>query len=95
VTKRNGICHMFPHVQSTKYFSVQASHSILLFPEDSARSDMSELQLVRAQLVHKTQLLDKVKILLQRAAAKEKMLHEKVRSGCQGRRSTRISKYPH
>jgi predicted nucleic acid-binding Zn-ribbon protein len=45
--------------------------------EDNACSDMSELQLVRAQLVHKTQLLDKVKILLQRAAAKEKMLHEK------------------
>jgi len=56
---------------------------------------MSELQLVRAQLVHKTQLLDKVKILLQRAAAKEKMLHEKVRSGCQKRQSTRTSKYTH
>lgn len=46
--------------------------------EDSARSDMSELQLLRAQLVHKSELLDKVKILLQRAAAKEKMLHDKV-----------------
>jgi len=56
---------------------------------------MSELQLVRAQLVHKTQLLDKVKILLQRAAAKEKMLHEKVSSGCQKRQSTRTSKYTH
>ena len=86
---------MFPHLQSTKYFSIQASHSILLFSEDNACSDMSELQLVRAQLVHKTQLLDKVKILLQRAAAKEKMLHEKVRSGCQERQSTRTSKYPH
>ena len=46
---------------------------------------MSELQLVKAQLVHKSQLLDKVKILLQRAAAKEKMLHDKVRSDCQER----------
>jgi len=86
---------MFRHLQSTKYFSVQASHFFLWFPEDSARSDMSELQLVRAQLVHKSQLLDKVKILLQRAAAKEKMLHEKVRSVCQERQSTRTSKYPH
>jgi len=66
-----------------------------LFPEDNARCDMSELQLVRAQLVHKTQLLDKVKILLQRAAAKEKMLREKVRSGFQERQATRASKYPH
>lgn len=86
---------MFPHLQSTKYFSVQASHSILWFPGDKPHPDMSELQLVRAQLVHKTQLLDKVKILLQRAAAKEKMLHEKVSSGCQKRQSTRTSKYTH
>jgi hypothetical protein len=40
---------------------------------------MNELQLVRAQLVQKNQLLSKVKILLQRAAAKEKMLQDKVR----------------
>jgi hypothetical protein len=44
---------------------------------------MNELQLVKAQLLHKSQLLDKVKVLLQRAAAKEKMLHNKVRLDCQ------------
>jgi chromosome segregation ATPase len=27
--KRNSIYRMFPHLQSTKYFSVQASHSCL------------------------------------------------------------------
>jgi hypothetical protein len=50
-----------------------------LFSEDRTRSDMNELQMVRAQLVHKNQLLSKVKTLLQRAAAKEKVLQEKVR----------------
>jgi hypothetical protein len=50
-----------------------------LFSEDGTHSDMNELQMVKAQLVHKNQLLSKVKTLLQRAAAKEKMLQEKVR----------------
>ncbi|XP_069705746.1 centrosomal protein of 290 kDa isoform X2 [Periplaneta americana] len=42
------------------------------------QDDTSELNLVRAQLVHKNQLLEKVKVLLQRAAAKEKILRDKV-----------------
>ncbi|PNF43192.1 hypothetical protein B7P43_G15673 [Cryptotermes secundus] len=46
--------------------------------KDRIHSDTNELQLVKAQLVHKNQLLSKVKTLLQRAAAKEKMLQEKV-----------------
>jgi hypothetical protein len=69
-----------------------------LFSEDSANCNTSELQLVKAQLAHKSELLDKVKVLLQRAAAKEKMLHDKVRSGTEAlasfRQSTTISGYP-
>lgn len=38
----------------------------------------SELINVRGQLAHKTQLLDKVKILLQKAASKEKALQDQV-----------------
>lgn len=38
----------------------------------------SELASVRNQLQHKTQLLDKVKILLQKAASKEKALQDQV-----------------
>lgn len=38
----------------------------------------TELASVKAQLSHKTQLLDKVKILLQKAATKEKALLEQV-----------------
>ncbi|KDR21646.1 Centrosomal protein of 290 kDa [Zootermopsis nevadensis] len=45
---------------------------------DNAHTHTNELQLVKSQLEHKSQLLDKVKVLLRRAAAKEKMLHNKV-----------------
>lgn len=39
---------------------------------------LQELTLVKARLAHKTQLLDKVKVLLTRAAAKERVLREQV-----------------
>nr|CAD7588753.1 unnamed protein product [Timema genevievae] len=42
-------------------------------------SDTQELLLVRTQLIHKSQLLEKVKSLLKRAAMKEKTLQEQVR----------------
>lgn len=41
---------------------------------------LEELSLVKARLAHKTQLLDKVKVLLTRAAAKERVLREQVNS---------------
>lgn len=51
---------------------------------DTARKDdkivvlESELGNVKNQLQHKTQLLDKVKILLQKAATKERVLQDQV-----------------
>lgn len=42
---------------------------------------VTELASVKAQLTHKTQLLDKVKMLLQKAASKEKALQDQVRNG--------------
>jgi hypothetical protein len=61
---------------------------------DNAHKHMNELQLVKSQLEHKTQLLVKVKVLLQRAAAKEKMLHNKVRLHCQALAPFRKIQYP-
>jgi hypothetical protein len=70
-------CHpKTPHVNISQELHISL---LWLFAEDRAHSDTDELQLVRAQLVHKSQLLSKVKTLLQRAAAKEKMLQDKVR----------------
>lgn len=43
--------------------------------ESSLHAELSD---VKAQLVHKSQLLDKVKILLQKAALKEKYLQDQV-----------------
>lgn len=42
------------------------------------QTDTSELDQVRSELAQKTELLDKVKVLLHRAAVKEKSLMEEV-----------------
>lgn len=57
----------------------RTAQSLLWSFSDNAHTHTNELQLVKSQLEHKSQLLDKVKVLLRRAAAKEKMLHNKVR----------------
>lgn len=51
---------------------------VFSFKDDPSKHLMNEIQEIKEKLTQKTQLLEKAKILLSRASAKEKQLKEQV-----------------